>query len=286
MAVLMKGKVVADRLRDLLKNEVASLSAKHARRPELRCVAVGRHAASNVYLKSLARLAQELGIGQAVIDLPEDVRPDDLSQEIARLNADPSVSGIMIQCPLPSTISLQVVVSSILPSKDAEGLHPENLGRLILGEGRIAPCTAQACMELLRYYQIPLYGKEAVVVGHSSIVGKPLSLLLLKEFATTTVCHIATSGAHHLEDHVARAEILIVAVGKPGLIKGAWIRPEAVVIDVGINKCEDFLVGDVEFEAALGRASHITPVPGGVGPLTGMLLMRNVCELFKNANER
>jgi len=283
MAILMEGRVAADRLRDLLKKEVASLTAKHKRRPELRCVTIGCNAAASVYLKSQARVAQELGIGHAIVDLPEETRSDALFAEIARLNADPSVTGIMIQCPLPAGISLEAAVSSILPAKDAEGLHPENLGRIILGEGRITPCTAQACMELLHYYQIPLRGKDAVVVGHSSIVGKPLSLLLLKEFATTTVCHIATSEARRLEDNIRRAEVLIVAVGKPRLIKGEWIRPGAVVIDVGINKCEDILVGDVEFETAGKKASHITPVPGGVGPLTVMLLMRNVCELFKES---
>ncbi|MFB3919178.1 MAG: bifunctional 5,10-methylenetetrahydrofolate dehydrogenase/5,10-methenyltetrahydrofolate cyclohydrolase [Candidatus Velamenicoccus archaeovorus] len=283
MAVLMEGRVAVEHLRGLLKDEIASLSARHKRRPELRCIVVGRNAAASVYLKSQAKVAQELGIGHAVVALPEDIRPDDLIGEIAALNNDPSVTGILLQCPLPSGIDLEKAASFILPARDAEGIHPANLGRLVLGEGRIVPCTAQACIELLHHYQVKLYGREAVVVGHSSIVGKPLSLLLLKEFATTTVCHIATAEAHKLEDHVRRAHVLIVAVGKPGVIKGEWIAPGAVVIDVGINKCGESLVGDVEFEAARQKASFITPVPGGVGPLTVMLLMKNICELFKES---
>ncbi len=283
MAILMEGRVAAEHLQGLLKDEIASLSARYKRRPELRCVVVGQNAAAGVYLKSQARVAQELGIGHAVVALPEDIHTEDLTNEIARLNNDPLVTGILLQCPLPSGVELEEAISFILPAKDAEGIHPANLGRLVLGEGRIAPCTAQACMELLRHYQVKLYGQEAVVVGHSSIVGKPLSLLLLKEFATTTVCHIATAEAHKLEDHVRRAQVLIVAVGKPQVIKGDWIAPGAVVVDVGINKCGENLVGDVEFEAARQKASFITPVPGGVGPLTVMLLMRNVCELFKES---
>lgn len=283
MAVLMEGRIAAEHLRSLLKDEIALLSDRHKRRPELRCIVVGRNAAASVYLKAQARVAQEVGIGHAVVTLPEDVRTDGLAREIAGLNNDPSVTGILLQCPLPSGVKLEEAASFILPAKDAEGIHPANLGRLVFGEGSVAPCTAQACMELLRHYQIKLYGKEAVVVGHSSIVGRPLSLLLLKEFATTTVCHIATAEAHKLEDHVRRAQILVVAVGKPQVIKGEWISPGAVVIDVGINKCGESLVGDVEFETARQKASFITPVPGGVGPLTVMLLMKNVCELFKES---
>lgn len=283
MAILMEGRIAAEHLGGSLKDEIALLSVRHKRRPELRCVVVGQNAAAGVYLKAQSRVAQELGIGHAVVTLPQDIRTDELVGAIAGLNTDPSVTGIMLQSPLPFGISLEYAASFILPTKDAEGIHPANLGRLVLGEGRITPCTAQACVELLHRYQIKLYGKEAVVVGHSSIVGKPLSLLLLKEFATTTVCHIATSQAHQLEHHVRRAEILIAAVGKPHVIKGSWISPGAVVIDVGINKCGESLVGDVEFEAARQKASFITPVPGGVGPLTVMLLMRNACELFKES---
>jgi len=283
MAVLMEGRIAAEHLRSLLKDEIALLSERHKRRPELRCIVVGRNAAASVYLKAQARVAQEVGIGHAVVTLPEDVGTDELAREIAELNNDPSVTGILLQCPLPPGVKLEEAASFILPAKDAEGIHPANLGRLVLGEGFVAPCTAQACVELLRHYQIKLYGKEAVVVGHSSIVGRPLSLLLLKEFATTTVCHIATAEAQQLEDHVRRAQVLIVAVGKPRVIKGDWIAPGAVVVDVGINKCGESLVGDVEFEAACQKASFITPVPGGVGPLTVMLLMKNVCELFKES---
>ncbi|MFA5500758.1 MAG: bifunctional 5,10-methylenetetrahydrofolate dehydrogenase/5,10-methenyltetrahydrofolate cyclohydrolase, partial [Candidatus Omnitrophota bacterium] len=168
------------------------------------------------------------------------------------------------------------------PEKDAEGMHPENLGRILLGQYKIGPCTAMAVMELLEASKIDLYGKEAVIVGHSEIVGKPLALMLLNKFATTTVCHIATGERGALADHVKRAEVLIVAVGKAGIVKGEWVKEGAVVIDVGINKVADKIVGDVEFEEASARAAFITPVPGGVGPLTTTILMRNVVELFRN----
>jgi methylenetetrahydrofolate dehydrogenase (NADP+)/methenyltetrahydrofolate cyclohydrolase len=169
----------------------------------------------------------------------------------------------------------------ILPAKDAEGMHPANLGKIVLGQYRIGPCTAMAVMELLESTKMNLYGKEAVIVGHSEIVGKPLSLMLLNKFATTTVCHIATGERGVLADHVKRAEVLIVAVGKAGIVKGEWIKKDAIVIDVGINRAGDKILGDVEFDPAAERASYITPVPGGVGPITTTILMRNVVELFR-----
>ncbi|MFA5038528.1 MAG: bifunctional 5,10-methylenetetrahydrofolate dehydrogenase/5,10-methenyltetrahydrofolate cyclohydrolase [Candidatus Omnitrophota bacterium] len=283
MAVLMEGKIVAGKIRQDLKKEADRLRKRHQRVPKLCCLSVGANAAGSVYLKSQARACSEIGIEHSVMSLPEDIRQEDLIGAIVKLNADPLVTGIMIQCPLPDSMDLQEAASFVLPSKDAEGIHPENLGRLVLGRERVIPCTAQACLEMLRYYQVKLYGKQAVVVGHSPIVGKPVSLLLMKEFATTSVCHIATSEAQKLQDYVRFAEVLIVAVGKPGVIKGDWIKPGAVVIDIGINRSGEGLVGDVEFSAAALKASHITPVPGGVGPLTVTMLMKNVCELFKES---
>ncbi|MCK4249007.1 MAG: bifunctional 5,10-methylenetetrahydrofolate dehydrogenase/5,10-methenyltetrahydrofolate cyclohydrolase, partial [Candidatus Omnitrophica bacterium] len=176
-------------------------------------------------------------------------------------------------------------VQHISPDKDAEGMHPENLGKVVLASGALAPCTPQAVMELIKASGIDLYGKEAVVVGHSEIVGKPVSLLLLEKLATTTVCHIGTGERGNLPDHVKRAEVLVVAVGVPGLVKGDWIKQGAVVIDVGINRVDGKIVGDVEFEAASQKAAFITPVPGGVGPLTVTMLLRNVIQSFKNKNK-
>jgi len=197
------------------------------------------------------------------------------------LNADAAVTAIILQLPVPKAIDAKKLSGMIAPLKDAEGMHPENLGRILLGNYRIGPCTAMAVMELLESTGEKLYGKEAVIVGHSEIVGKPLALMLLNKFATTTVCHIATGERGVLPEHVKRAEILVVAVGKAGIVKGDWVKDGAIVIDVGINRVGDKIVGDIEFEGASARASHITPVPGGVGPITTTILMRNVAELFK-----
>ena len=283
MAQLLDGKIVAQATKSALKDEVAALRKKHRQGPVLASVAVGTNPAASVYLKSQSKNAEELGIGYRLVSLPPDTSKEDLIAEVIKLDSDASIHGIMIQTPLPKEIALNEVMGFISARKDAEGMHPENLGKILLGEARVSPCTAQACMELLRFYHIKLYGKEVVVVGHSDIVGKPLTLMLLKEFATTTVCHIATAEAHKLTDHVAGAEVLIVAVGKPHLIKGSWIKEGAVVIDVGINRLGEAIVGDVEFPEAQKRASFITPVPGGVGPLTVAILMRNCVELFKEA---
>ena len=183
--------------------------------------------------------------------------------------------------PLPPQIDYKKISQFIVPEKDVEGMHPVNIGKIIFAKAKILPCTAAAVMELLKETGVDLYGREVVVVGHSEIVGKPLALLLLDRFATVTVCHIGTSKAQKLEEHVRKAEVLIVAVGKAGLIKGDWIKEGAIVIDVGINRVGDKIVGDVEFETAEKKASYITPVPGGVGPLTVTMLMRNLVEATK-----
>jgi methylenetetrahydrofolate dehydrogenase (NADP+)/methenyltetrahydrofolate cyclohydrolase len=192
---------------------------------------------------------------------------------------------VILQLPVPKAIDPKKVIAMIMPSKDAEGMNPWSLGKLLCGNFKIGPCTAMAVMELLEHSGVKLYGKEACVVGHSEIVGKPLALMLLNKFATTTICHIATGERGTLADHVKRAEVLIVAVGKPGVIKGDWIKDGAIVIDVGINRVGDKIVGDVGFEGASKKAALITPVPGGVGPLTTMILMRNVVELFKGSTQ-
>ncbi len=216
------------------------------------------------------------------MSLPSSSSQSDAKKAISPLNRDDRVSAFIIQLPVPKGVDIKRLSSLASPDKDAEGMHPCNLGRIISGDYIVAPCTAQAGMELLAYTKADLYGKEAVVVGHSEIVGKPLAMMLLKKFATTTVCHIATGERGTLEGHVRRAEVLIAAVGKANIIKGDWIRPGSIVIDVGINKSGGRITGDVEFETAKEKASFITPVPGGVGPLTTTILMRNVLELFKS----
>jgi len=276
----LDGKKVSQEMREQMKSEILGLRQKYSKTPLLASIQIGENAASSVYIKSQARIAEDMGIDYRLLSLPQGVSKEDLAREIAKLNTDLGVHGIIVQAPLPKGLNMHEVIALVGANKDAEGMHPQNLGKIVLGQAKITPCTAHACMELLRYYQIKLYGKEVVVVGHSEIVGKPLSLMLLNEFATTTVCHIATSEADKLVGHIERADILVVAVGKAHLVKGSWIKKGAVVIDVGINKVGDRIVGDVEFEAAEKRASYITPVPGGVGPMTVTMLMKNMLELF------
>ena len=188
----------------------------------------------------------------------------------------------MIQMPLPAQIDARLMSRYISPLKDVEAVHPQNMGEIVFGSAKILPCTAAACMEILNSIDsLDLHGKEAVVVGHSEIVGKPLALMLLNKFVTTTVCHIATGERGTLPEFVKSAEILIVAVGKAGLIKGEWIKEGAIVVDVGINRVEGKLVGDIEFDKAQEKASYITPVPGGVGPLTVAMLMKNLVTAYK-----
>jgi methylenetetrahydrofolate dehydrogenase (NADP+)/methenyltetrahydrofolate cyclohydrolase len=280
-AQLLLGKDIAAKIKEGLKAEVESLKQKAGKSPKLVSIQAGENAASAVYIKSQKKVAEGLGIEYELKTLDAGVTQDGLIKEIKALNTDKGASGIIVQLPLPKGIDHRAVMSSILPEKDAEGMHPENLGHVLLGDAKLAPCTAWAAMELIESTGVKLYGKEAVVVGHSEIVGKPLSLLLLNKFVTTTVCHIATGERGVLPEHVRKAEILVVAVGKPGLVKGDWVRQGAIVIDVGINRVGDKLVGDVEFEKAKSRAGFITPVPGGVGPLTVTMLLRNVVTAFK-----
>jgi methylenetetrahydrofolate dehydrogenase (NADP+)/methenyltetrahydrofolate cyclohydrolase len=283
MATLLEGKTIAEGLKSAIASDVASLKANHGSVPKLVALAIGQNASSAVYVKAQKKAAEALGIDYELKIVPENITQGDAEKTIKALNDDRSATAIILQLPVPKGIDGRVLANMIAPYKDAEGMHPQNLGRILLGNYRIAPCTAMAVMELLESTKINLYGKEAVIVGHSEIVGKPLALMLLNKFATTTVCHIATGERGVLADHVKRAEVLIVAVGKAGIIKGDWVREGAVVIDVGINRVGDKIVGDVEFEEASHRASYITPVPGGVGPITTTILMRNTVELFKNS---
>ncbi|MDD5254854.1 MAG: bifunctional 5,10-methylenetetrahydrofolate dehydrogenase/5,10-methenyltetrahydrofolate cyclohydrolase [Candidatus Omnitrophica bacterium] len=277
MARLLEGKPVAERIKEEIKAEVAALS----RKPVLASIIVGQNPGAQSYVKSQKKAAEALGIEYTLHELAEGMAEQELCDFIGTLNADKNVNGIIIQMPLPPHIDYKKASGFILPGKDAEGMHPANIGNMLFGKARIVPCTPAAVMELLKESAIDLNGKDTVIVGHSEIVGKPLALLLLDKFATVSVCHIGTSRAGKLQEHVSRAEVLIVAVGKAGLIKGEWVREGAVVIDVGINRVGDKIVGDVEFETAQARASCITPVPGGVGPLTVTMLMRNLLEAAK-----
>ena len=277
MAKLLEGRPIAEKIKDQIKQEIISLKMK----PVLASIQVGDNAGAESYAKSQKKLSESLGIEYQFHKLNPDTSEKELEQFIQKLNSDKSINGIIIQMPLPAQIDYKKISQFILPEKDIEGMHPANMGKIVFGKTNILPCTPAAVMELLKETGLDLYGKEVVIVGHSEIVGKPLALLLLEKFATVTVCHIGTSKAGKLEEHLKKAEILIVAVGKAGLIKGEWVKEGAIVIDVGINRVGDRIVGDVEFEEAEKRASYITPVPGGVGPLTVTMLMRNLVEAAK-----
>ncbi|MDP2911752.1 MAG: bifunctional 5,10-methylenetetrahydrofolate dehydrogenase/5,10-methenyltetrahydrofolate cyclohydrolase [Candidatus Omnitrophota bacterium] len=281
-AKLLEGKSVALKIKESVKAEIQALKNKYGTGPKLVSVQAGENPASEIYLKSQEKNAKELGVEYELKKLDANIKQDEFIKAVDALNRDKSVNGIIIQMPLPQHIDAKIISRYITPLKDIEAVHPQNMGELVFGKAKILPCTAAACMELLNSIEsLELYGKEAVVVGHSEIVGKPLALLLLNKFVTTTVCHIATGQRGTLPDFVKKAEIVIVAVGKAGLVKGDWIKEGAIVIDVGINRVEGKIVGDVEFDKAAERASYITPVPGGVGPLTVAILMRNVVEAFK-----
>jgi len=277
LARLLEGKPIAEKIKEEIKQQARSLRNK----PVLASIIIGDNPGTASYAKSQAKTAEGLGIDYQLHKLSNETTEGALIEFVQKLNSDKSINGIIIQMPLPQSIDYKKISQFILPEKDVEGMHPDNMGKIAFGKATILPCTPAAVMELLKETGIDLYGKEVVVVGHSEIVGKPLALLLLDKFATVTVCHIGTSKAGKLEEHVRRAEVLIVAVGKAGLIKGEWVKEGAIVIDVGINRVGDKIAGDVEFEAAEKRAAMITPVPGGVGPLTVTMLMRNLVEAAK-----
>ncbi len=281
-AILLEGKAIAENLKAKIKAEVEALKAKHGRVPKLLALQMGENASSAVYVRAQKKVAESLGIEYELKTVPDSISQTEAEKLIKELNNDVTVTAIIIQLPVPGGIDAKKLLGLIAPEKDAEGMHPQNLGKILLGQYKIGPCTAMAVMELLDSTKVNLYGKEAVIVGHSEIVGKPLALMLLNKFATTVVCHIATGERGVLPEHVKRAEVLIVAVGKAGLVKGDWIKPGAIVIDVGINRVGDKILGDVEFEGVAQKASYITPVPGGVGPITTTILMRNTVELFKS----
>jgi methylenetetrahydrofolate dehydrogenase (NADP+)/methenyltetrahydrofolate cyclohydrolase len=280
-AQVVEGKAIAQRVQEALKNEIPKLFQQTGRRPVLVSVYVGSHAAIEVYIRSQNRAARELGIEYRWYHLPDTAEEREVLRRIDQLNQDPEVTGIILQLPLPAHLRRSVLVNAIDPLKDVDGTHPENVGAALIGEMRVGSCTALAVMQLLEATAIAMEGKEAVIVGHSELVGKPVSLMLLDRLTTVTICHIATARRGRLADHVRRAEILVVAVGSPEVIKGEWVQPGAVVIDVGINQVGKRIVGDVEFPTAQERAAFITPVPGGVGPVTVSMLMQNTVKAFK-----
>ena len=285
-AKLLDGKVLAARLKEDLKKEVAILKKQAGREPRFINVMVGDDPGAVSYANSQKKISEEIGIAYELTSLPLETTQQKLIEHIERLNRDSNINGIMIYKPVPKHIDYSAVVDRIAADKNLEATHVANIGRVVLGTTKILPCTPAAVMEHLRSTKTDLSGKEAVIVGRSDVVGKPLFFLLLKEAASVTVCHSGTDRAGKLADHVKRADIVVAAVGKAGFVKGEWIKKGAIVIDVGINRVDNKIVGDVEFEAAAKQASFITPVPGGVGPVTVMMLIKNGIEALKMQNSK
>ena len=270
-ARIIDGKAISEQLRDELKDEVAALSERGAK-PCLAVIIVGEDPASKVYVRNKERACKQLGMDSILLRLPESTTQEELLGEVRRLNADRAVNGVLVQLPLPAHLDEQAVLREISPEKDVDGFHAVNAGRLMQGERCTVACTPAGCLDLIRSTGVKIEGAEAVVVGRSNIVGKPMAMLLLQNNATVTICHSRT---RNLAEVTRRADILVAAVGRPRMITGDMIKPGAVVIDVGINRVDGKLVGDVDFESAQEVAGWITPVPGGVGPMTITGLMRN-----------
>jgi methylenetetrahydrofolate dehydrogenase (NADP+)/methenyltetrahydrofolate cyclohydrolase len=278
-ANILNGKALSDRMRGEIGAEAATLKQKHGRAPGLAVIIVGNDPASHVYVKNKKLGCEKAGIRSFSHELPADTTQLHLLGLIAELNNDPKVDGILVQLPVPDHINSETILEAIDPGKDVDGFHPYNVGRLTARKPALRSCTPYGCMKLLAETGLDLHGMECVIVGASNIVGRPMALELLLAGATVTVCHRFT---RNLQQHIERAEIVVAAAGKRGLIKGEWIKEGAIVIDVGIHRLEDgSLTGDVEFEAASKRAGWITPVPGGVGPMTITMLLANTVQAFK-----
>ena len=274
MAVILDGKALSAEVMAGLKTRVETLRAKDVT-PGLAVVLVGEDPASQVYVRNKGRACAELGIFSETILLPAEISQQALEDEIDRLNRDSRFDGILVQLPLPAHLDEAAALARILPEKDVDGFHIENAGKLFTGQRGVTACTPKGILYMLKASQVPLAGREAVVVGRSNIVGKPVAMLLLAENCTVTICHSRTA---NLAAHTRRADILVAAVGRPRFITGDMIKPGAAVIDVGINRVDGRVVGDVDFEAAEQVAGYISPVPGGVGRMTISMLMENTVE--------
>ena len=272
-ARLLLGGPIAEEIRTAVAESIAAFRERIGRSPTLAIVIAGRDAPSMVYLQQILKSCDMVGIGRRAVELSGEVTEQTLRHAIEELNADPVVTGIIIQMPLPPTIRLRAIVEAIDPAKDIDGIHPLNAGLLRLGYDGFLPATPHAAVELLRRYGIEIEGKNAVIIGRSTVVGMPAAFLLVREDATVTVCHSRTID---LASHVKAADIVVVAAGSPGLVTGDMLKPGAVVVDIGINVVDGKLVGDVDFESARRVASAITPVPGGVGPLTNAMLLSHL----------
>ena len=278
--ILIDGKKEAANLRLELKKEVLALKAKYNKVPGLTVILIGDLAPSQIYVRNKEKSAKEVGLKSEVIKYPSNVEEKTILNKIDELNKDDTVSGILVQLPLPKHIDKKKVIETIIPEKDVDGFHPVNVGNLSSGYESSVPCTPLGCYLLIKKMEPNLSGKKAVVVGRSNLNGKPMTQLLLKENCTVTITHSKTK---NLKEECLKADILVVAVGIPKLVKGDWVKKGTIVIDVGINKTDKGIVGDVDFDEVSKSAKAITPVPGGVGPMTIACLLKNTIECFKRS---
>ena len=276
--ILIDGKKEAGSLRLKLKEEVNELKKKFNDVPGLTVILIGELAPSQIYVKNKEKSAKEVGLNSDVIKYPEDVDEKTVLKKIKDLNENKSISGILVQLPLPKHIDKKKIIESIIPSKDVDGFHPVNVGNLSSGYESSVPCTPLGCYLLLKKVEPNLSGKKAVIIGRSNLNGKPMAQLLLKENCTVTITHSKTK---NLKSECLEADIIIAAVGIPKLVKGDWVKKDSIIIDVGINKTDKGIVGDVDFEEVSKKAKALTPVPGGVGPMTIACLIKNTIDCFK-----
>jgi methylenetetrahydrofolate dehydrogenase (NADP+)/methenyltetrahydrofolate cyclohydrolase len=277
---LIDGKKAASELREELKQEVVKLKTKHNKVPGLTVILIGDLTPSQIYVRNKEKSANEVGLKSDIIRYPDSVEEKTVLEKISELNKDETVSGILVQLPLPKHIDKQKVIEAIDPSKDVDGFHPMNVGNLSSGYESSIPCTPLGCYLLIKKIEPNLNGKKAVIVGRSNLNGKPMTQLLLKENCTVTITHSKTKD---LKEECLKADIIVAAVGIPELVKGDWVKEGTIVIDVGINKTEKGLVGDVHFEEVSKVAKALTPVPGGVGPMTIACLLKNTIDCFKRS---
>ena len=276
--MIIDGKKQAEIIRNEIKKEISDLKKKSGKTPSLTVILIGDFAPSLIYVKNKEKSAREVGINSEIIRYPKNVSEKDILEKIEELNKNDEISGILVQLPLPSQISKEKIINAINPSKDVDGFSPVNVGNLSSGYDSIVPCTPLGCLLLIKKIESNLAGKHAVIIGRSNLNGKPMAQLLLKENCTVTIVHSKTND---LQNECHKADILVAAVGVPNLIKKDWVKKNAIVIDVGINKVGEKIVGDVNFDALKDNVKAITPVPGGVGPMTIACLLKNTLTCFK-----
>jgi methylenetetrahydrofolate dehydrogenase (NADP+)/methenyltetrahydrofolate cyclohydrolase len=276
--MIIDGKKEAQLFRDEIKKEIESIKSKNNKVPSLTVILIGDYAPSQIYVKNKEKNAKEVGINSEVIKYSKDILEQEVLNKIKELNDNDAVSGILVQLPLPPQINKEKIINAINPLKDVDGFHPINVGNLSSGYNATVPCTPLGCLLLIKKIEPNLSGKHAVIIGRSNLNGKPMAQLLLKENCTVTIVHSKTKD---LKTECLKADILIAAVGVPNLVKSDWVKKDSIVIDVGINKVGDKIIGDVEFETIKNKVKAITPVPGGVGPMTIACLLKNTLECFK-----